>query len=167
MNGPTWGKDVFVPLDAIIGGVEYAGQGWRMLMNCLAAGRSISLPANAVGMAKLCARATGAYGRVRRQFGVSIGNFEGVAGSARAHRRQSLHHGCRARDDRAGGRLGREALGHIGDRQVSPDRTRAPDDQRRDGRAWRQGDLHGAEQLSRARATSRRRSRSRWKALTS
>jgi acyl-CoA dehydrogenase len=78
LNGPTWGKSVFVPLDAIIGGVEYAGHGWRMLMNCLAAGRSISLPANAVGMAKLCARATGAYGRVRRQFGVSIGYFEGV-----------------------------------------------------------------------------------------
>jgi acyl-CoA dehydrogenase len=78
MNGPTWGKGVFVPLDAIIGGVEYAGQGWRMLMNCLAAGRSISLPANAVGVAKLCARATGAYGTVRRQFGVSVGHFEGV-----------------------------------------------------------------------------------------
>jgi acyl-CoA dehydrogenase len=78
MNGPTWGKGVFVPLDAIIGGVDYAGHGWRMLMNCLAAGRSISLPANAVGIAKLCARATGAYGRVRRQFGLSIGHFEGV-----------------------------------------------------------------------------------------
>jgi acyl-CoA dehydrogenase len=78
MNGPTWGKGVFVPLDAIIGGADYAGQGWKMLMNCLAAGRSISLPANAVGIAKLCARTTGAYGRVRRQFGVSIGHFEGV-----------------------------------------------------------------------------------------
>jgi acyl-CoA dehydrogenase len=78
MNGPNWGRDVFVPLDYVIGGAEYVGQGWKMLMNCLAAGRSISLPANAVGMGKLATRATGAYGRVRQQFGVSIGRFEGV-----------------------------------------------------------------------------------------
>ena len=78
MNGPNWGRDVFVPMDCVIGGVEYAGQGWKMLMNCLAAGRSISLPANAVGMAKLAIRATGAYGRVRQQFNVPIGRFEGV-----------------------------------------------------------------------------------------
>ncbi|MDB5865403.1 MAG: hypothetical protein JWO70_3209, partial [Betaproteobacteria bacterium] len=78
MNGPNWGRDVFVPLDFVIGGADYVGQGWKMLMNCLAAGRSISLPANSVGMAKLAARATGAYGRVRQQFGVSIGRFEGV-----------------------------------------------------------------------------------------
>ncbi|HEV7803299.1 MAG TPA: acyl-CoA dehydrogenase, partial [Burkholderiales bacterium] len=78
MNGPNWGRDVFVPMDCVIGGVEFVGQGWKMLMNCLAAGRSISLPANAVGMAKLAARATGAYGRVRQQFSVSIGRFEGV-----------------------------------------------------------------------------------------
>lgn len=78
MNGPNWGRDVFVPMDCIIGGVEYAGQGWKMLMNCLAAGRSISLPANAVGMAKIATRATGAYGRVRQQFNIAIGRFEGV-----------------------------------------------------------------------------------------
>lgn len=78
MNGPNWGKDVFVPMECVIGGVDYVGQGWKMLMNCLAAGRSISLPANSVGMAKLCARTTGAYGRVRQQFNVSIGRFEGV-----------------------------------------------------------------------------------------
>lgn len=78
MNGPNWGKDVFVPMECIIGGVEYAGQGWKMLMNCLAAGRSISLPASSVGVAKLCARTTGAYGRVRQQFNLSIGRFEGV-----------------------------------------------------------------------------------------
>ncbi|HEY7658893.1 MAG TPA: acyl-CoA dehydrogenase [Burkholderiales bacterium] len=78
MNGPTWGKDVFVPLEFIIGGAEYAGQGWKMLMNCLAAGRSISLPANACGIAKGCALTTGAYGRVRQQFRLSIGRFEGV-----------------------------------------------------------------------------------------
>jgi len=78
MNGPNWGKDVFVPMDYVIGGVDYVGQGWKMLMNCLAAGRSISLPANGVGMSKLAARTTGAYGRVRTQFKISIGRFEGV-----------------------------------------------------------------------------------------
>ena len=78
MNGPNWGKDVFIPMDYIIGGVDYCGQGWKMLMNCLAAGRSISLPANGVGIAKLCALTTGAYGRVRTQFRLSVGRFEGV-----------------------------------------------------------------------------------------
>ena len=78
MNGPTWGKDVFVPMDYIIGGAAFAGQGWKMLMNSLAAGRSISLPANAVGNSKLCALTTGAYGRVRTQFKMSVGRFEGV-----------------------------------------------------------------------------------------
>jgi acyl-CoA dehydrogenase len=78
MNGPNWGKDVFVPMDCIIGGVAQAGQGWKMLMNCLAAGRSISLPANGVGMSKLATLTTGAYGRVRRQFKRPVGRFEGV-----------------------------------------------------------------------------------------
>ena len=78
MNGPNWGRDVFVPLDCVIGGIEYAGQGWRMLMNCLAAGRSISLPANAAGIAKLCALTVGAYGRVRTQFNLPLARFEGI-----------------------------------------------------------------------------------------
>ena len=78
MNGPNWGKDVFVPMDYVIGGVDYVGQGWKMLMNCLAAGRSISLPGSSVGMAKLATRTTGGYGRVRTQFKMSIGRFEGV-----------------------------------------------------------------------------------------
>src|SRR5688572_29664659 len=78
MNGPNWGRNVFVPMEAVIGGVEYAGQGWKMLMNCLAAGRSISLPSSSVGMAKLATRASGAYGRVREQFSLPIGRFEGV-----------------------------------------------------------------------------------------
>ncbi|MBI2312170.1 MAG: acyl-CoA dehydrogenase [Betaproteobacteria bacterium] len=77
-NGPTSGKDVFIPLDWVMGGRERVGQGWRMLMNSLAAGRSISLPANGTGMAKLCSRATGAYGRVRTQFRTPIGRFEGI-----------------------------------------------------------------------------------------
>ena len=78
MNGPNWGRDVFVPIEYVIGGVDYVGQGWKMLMNCLAAGRSISLPASSVGMAKLSTRTTGAYGRVRQQFNLPIGRFEGV-----------------------------------------------------------------------------------------
>ncbi len=78
MNGPNWGKDVFIPMEWIVGGQTYAGQGWRMLMECLAAGRSISLPSSATGGAKLAARATGAYSRIRTQFRVPIGKFEGV-----------------------------------------------------------------------------------------
>ncbi|MGE0557421.1 MAG: acyl-CoA dehydrogenase [Burkholderiales bacterium] len=78
MNGPNWGKDVFIPMDYIIGGVEQVGEGWKMLMNCLAAGRSISLPANGVGISKLSALTTGAYGRVRQQFKLPVGRFEGV-----------------------------------------------------------------------------------------
>ena len=78
MNGPVRGKDVFMPLDFIIGGPAMAGQGWRMLMECLAAGRSISLPGSNVGMQKLTARTVGAYARVRYQFKTQIGRFEGV-----------------------------------------------------------------------------------------
>ena len=78
MNGPVRGKDVFMPLDFIIGGPKMAGQGWRMLMECLAAGRSISLPGSNTGMQKMVARAVGAYARVRYQFKTAIGRFEGV-----------------------------------------------------------------------------------------
>ncbi len=77
-NGPNSGKDVFIPMEWVIGGREGVGYGWRMLMNCLAAGRSISLPATATGAAKLAARTSGAYGRVRVQFNTPIGRFEGV-----------------------------------------------------------------------------------------
>jgi acyl-CoA dehydrogenase len=78
MNGPTRGKDVFMPLDYVIGGPAMVGQGWRMLMECLAAGRSISLPSSNTGMAQLTARTVGAYARVRSQFKMAIGRFEGV-----------------------------------------------------------------------------------------
>lgn len=77
-NGPNSGHDVFIPLAWIIGGVARAGQGWRMLMECLADGRAISLPALSVGAGKLACRATGAYARVRTQFHQPIGRFEGV-----------------------------------------------------------------------------------------
>ena len=77
-NGPVHGKDVFIPLDWIIGGVDMAGRGWQMLMECLAAGRAISLPASSVGGGKMLSFATGAYARIRRQFNIPIGRFEGV-----------------------------------------------------------------------------------------
>jgi acyl-CoA dehydrogenase len=77
-NGPNSGKDVFIPMDWVIGGREGIGSGWRMLMNCLAVGRSISLPAISTGGAKLATRVSGAYGRVRVQFKTPIGRFEGV-----------------------------------------------------------------------------------------
>jgi acyl-CoA dehydrogenase len=79
MNGPNRGKDVFIPTDWIIGGQARIGQGWRMLMECLADGRSISLPALSCGGGKLASRATGAYAAVRKQFKTPIGKFEGVA----------------------------------------------------------------------------------------
>ncbi|WP_286342944.1 acyl-CoA dehydrogenase [Ferrimonas sp. YFM] len=78
MNGTTRGKDVFIPMEWIIGGPDYAGRGWRMLVECLSAGRGISLPALATSAAHMATRTTSAYCGVRQQFGVNIGQFEGV-----------------------------------------------------------------------------------------
>lgn len=80
MNGPTQGKDVFVPLDYIIGGIKMAGQGWRMLVECLSVGRSITLPSTSTGIAKTATLTTGAYARIRRQFKLPIGKMEGIEG---------------------------------------------------------------------------------------
>ena len=77
-NGPNWGRDVFIPLDYIIGGRERLGQGWKMLMTALAAGRGISLPSLSAAGAAYAARTTGAYARIRKQFGISISKFEGI-----------------------------------------------------------------------------------------
>ena len=77
-NGPLFGQDVFAPLEWVIGGEAGIGRGWQMLVSCLSEGRGISLPALATGVAKVAARHTGAYARVREQFGVPIGRFEGV-----------------------------------------------------------------------------------------
>jgi acyl-CoA dehydrogenase len=77
-NGPNSGKDVFIPMEFIIGGQENIGKGWRMLVESLSVGRGISLPAVGVAAGKACARATGAYAHVRKQFNTSIGKFEGV-----------------------------------------------------------------------------------------
>jgi acyl-CoA dehydrogenase len=77
-NGPIHGKDVFVPLDVIIGGPKMAGGGWRMLVEQLSVGRCISLPSNTTGAAKAGVWATGAYARIRTQFNLPVGKFEGV-----------------------------------------------------------------------------------------
>lgn len=76
--GPNSGRDVFIPIDWIVGGIKEAGRGWRMLMECLAAGRSVSLPAVSTGAGKLASRATGAYAAIRKQFKTPIGHFEGI-----------------------------------------------------------------------------------------
>ncbi|MFT5049680.1 MAG: acyl-CoA dehydrogenase [Chlamydiales bacterium] len=78
LNGPTTGTDIFIPLDYIIGGAPMAGQGWRMLMDCLSAGRSISLPGLACGAAELTTRLITSYSIVREQFGLPLARFEGV-----------------------------------------------------------------------------------------
>jgi acyl-CoA dehydrogenase len=77
-NGPTRGNNIFVPIDTIIGGPAMAGQGWRMLVECLSVGRGITLPSNSTGSLKSVALATGAYAHIRRQFKVAIGKMEGI-----------------------------------------------------------------------------------------
>ena len=77
-NGPIHGREVFIPLSQLLGGEDYAGKGWQMLNEQLSIGRSITLPSTASGGAKMGAIATGAYARIRKQFGLSIGRFEGV-----------------------------------------------------------------------------------------
>jgi len=77
-NGPIYGKDVFLPLSQLIGGEDFIGHGWRMLVECLSVGRAITLPSTSTGASKLGAVVTGAYARIRKQFGLSIGRFEGV-----------------------------------------------------------------------------------------
>jgi acyl-CoA dehydrogenase len=81
MNGPIFGKDVFIPLDFIIGGAANAGEGWRMLVECLSVGRCITLPSSGAGGGKYGIAAAGAYARIRRQFGVPISKLEGVQDS--------------------------------------------------------------------------------------
>ena len=77
-NGPVRGQDVFLPLSTLIGGEEQIGHGWRMLVECLSVGRGITLPSTASGGMKAGALITGAYARTRKQFGLSVGRFEGV-----------------------------------------------------------------------------------------
>jgi acyl-CoA dehydrogenase len=78
MNGPTWGTEVFIPMEQVIGGQDMLGKGWKMLLECLSIGRSISLPALGTGAGKFASLATGAYAYTREQFGRTISQFEGV-----------------------------------------------------------------------------------------
>ncbi|KEF33096.1 Acyl-CoA dehydrogenase, short-chain specific [Marinobacter nitratireducens] len=78
MNGPTWGTEVFIPMDQVIGGQDMLGKGWTMLLECLSIGRSISLPALGTGAGKVASLATGSYAYTREQFGRTISQFEGV-----------------------------------------------------------------------------------------
>jgi len=78
MNGPIKGEDVFIPIDWIIGGASMAGKGWRMLIECLGAGRGVSLPSLATAGSEMCYLTVGAFARIRRQFNMEIGKFEGV-----------------------------------------------------------------------------------------
>ncbi|MGJ8523635.1 Acyl-coenzyme A dehydrogenase [Carnimonas sp. R-84981] len=97
MNGPILGQDVFIPLDYLIGGIDKAGQGWRMLVECLSAGRGISLPALSTAASQKSYRAVTAYSRIRRQFRMPIGRFEGVQEAlARIAGNSYLLESCRA-----------------------------------------------------------------------
>lgn len=78
MNGPIKGKDIFIPVDWIIGGAAMAGKGWRMLIECLGAGRGVSLPALSTASGEMCYLMVGAYARIRQQFNMPVGKFEGV-----------------------------------------------------------------------------------------
>lgn len=78
MNGTVEGRDVFIPIDWIIGGAENAGKGWRMLMECLAVGRGISLPALSTAASEMTYLSVGAFAKIRQQFKLSVGQFEGV-----------------------------------------------------------------------------------------
>ena len=96
MNGPTRGKNVFIPMDWVIGGRERIGQGWSMLMHCLAAGRAISLPSQGVAGGKAATMLAGAYARIRYQFKQPIGHFEGIEEplariGAEAYRMEAAH----------------------------------------------------------------------------
>ncbi|WP_269620156.1 acyl-CoA dehydrogenase [Zhongshania sp. BJYM1] len=78
MNGPITGEDVFIPMSMLIGGQDYIGKGWMMLVECLGAGRGISLPALSTASGEMSYLMVGAFARIRRQFGISVGKFEGV-----------------------------------------------------------------------------------------
>ena len=150
-NGPNWGEDVFIPLDWIIGGPERIGQGWRMLMESLAAGRSISLPALSTGAGKLACRATGAYAPYPQAVQAADRQVRRRGGGTGAHGGVHLPHGRHALAHGARRGPGREALGGLGDRQVPAHRAHAPRGERRHGRAGRRWHLPRAAQFHGAR----------------
>ena len=166
-NGPNSGRDVFIPMDWVIGGAPMLGKGWRMLMECLAAGRGISLPSSNTGMAKLCVRTTGAYARVRTQFKTPIGRFEGIEEALTRMARQPLRDGCGAHADGDDRRSRRKAGRAVRHREAAHHRAQSRDHQRCDGHRGRQGHLHGAVEFPRRARTCRCRCRSPSRARTS
>ena len=150
-NGPNWGKDVFIPIDWVIGGKAQVGNGWRMLMESLAAGRGISLPSSSTGMAKLAVRATGGYARVRRQFKTPIGKFEGVE-EALTRMGGNLYMMDATRMLTAlGVDLGEKPAVLSAIAKYHLTERGAAGGQRRHGRRRRQGHLHGPVELPRRR----------------
>ena len=147
-NGPNWGNDVFIPIDWVIGGEKMAGAGWRMLMECLSAGRAISLPSSATSGAKMMLRVTQrlcphqeavrpsrlAHGRRRR--------------TPRAHHRDGLRQRSRARHDGGDGLPRRKAGGDFGADEIPDDGKTAPRRQRRHGHSRRPRHLRRARELS-------------------
>ena len=112
-NGPNWGRDVVIPMDWVIGGQAMAGQGWRMLMECLAAGRAISLPSSATAGTKMMLRVSSAYGRIRKQFGLPIARMEGVEEPLARADRVGLRDRSGARRHRRHGVARRAPVGHL------------------------------------------------------
>ncbi len=165
-NGPIQGRDVFVPLDFIIGGPKMAGQGWRMLVEQLSVGRCISLPSNATGGAMAASWATGAYARIRRQFNMPVGKFEGV--EAVIARMVGLTYTMDAARSVTAGAIdgGEKTFRALGDAQVSRYRDGPSGGQRCDGRARRQRHLPRRRATISGAATRQCRSPSRWKART-
>ena len=130
-NGPNWGKDVFIPIDWVIGGEKMVGQGWRMLMECLAAGRAISLPSSATAGAKAMLRFSTAYARIRRQFGLPIARMEGIEEPlARIVETAYVNEAARAVTAAMVSR-GEKPVRDLGADEVSDDRAHAPRRQRR------------------------------------
>ena len=147
-NGPTQGRDVFVPVDSIIGGRARAGQGWKMLVEQLSAGRGVTLPSNAMGGGRAAVHATGAYARIRRQFNLPIAQFEGV-GEALA-RIAGYTYIINAGVTVTCTVLGRGEKPSVPSAsQISLHRACPEDRNRRDGRARRQGHHARAEKLPR------------------
>jgi len=147
-NGPTSGNDVFIPIDWVIGGQAQVGKGWRMLMECLAAGRAISLPSSSVGMGKMAVRGTSAYAAVRRQFNMPIGKFEGVQ-EALARMGGNLYLMDAARTLAAHAVDLGENRPSFRHRQIPRHGAGPRARQRRHGYSRRQGHLRGPEQFPR------------------
>ena len=154
-NGPIQGHDVFVPIDAIIGGFAMAGQGWRMLVEQLSVGRCISLPSNATGGAQAAVYASRGVRAHTPPVQHAHRPLRGHRAGAGAHGGAHLHHGRRALGHRRRDRRRREALGAVRHAEISRHRTRPHDRQRRHGRARRQGHLPGTQELSGARIPDR------------